>query len=562
MQDTPPSNTTMDPHRKKAQDPMTHTKDVAVQTDRTYKYYESDPDYEPSEEEESEDEEDDTSDEDIIEYDEEEDEEEDSDEEEDEDDNDDTEKENHDLENEEGGISAEPSPQPQQLVHMQPMVLFLQPPPPPPSRRTRSQNPSPEPPQRKRTRDDEYQFTQYLTKEEKAYWKTLEGEEKTKLVQMEKILKESDKSGLVPMRFKILASDMDTSSKNMVLAKLDQFQCMHEGSGEYYKLRNWLNAVSRLPLGRHFPLPVTPADPALKIARYLQDVRMNLDNTVYGHGETKDQIMRILAQWVSNPSSKGNCIGIQGPAGVGKTTLVKEGVCKALKLPFGFIALGGAGDGAFLEGHSFTYEGSMYGKIAEILMKTQCMNPVFFFDELDKVSGTRRGEEVIGILTHLTDSSQNERFQDRYFGELELNLSKALIVFSYNDESLINPILKDRMITIRVNGYNTSEKLRIASDYLLPEILEQYKLTKKDIQFPKGVIEYIIQRVAEEDGVRNLKRGLEAIVSWINMHRYLPPEGETIAFPYMVTEELVRKYLRPADGPSAMKDEIARMMYI
>lgn len=421
-------------------------------------------------------------------------------------------------------------------------------------------------PSRKRARREETDFLRSLTQEERNYWNGLPVTEKDTFLEKDREIKDAGKGmgqAIVPMRFKFLKSDMDSASKSLIIAKLDQFQAMNPGSGEYFKLRNWLRAAARLPLGCYNPLPVTPKDAPHTIAKYLSGVRHTLDNKVYGHDETKHQVMRILAQWVSNPNSCGHCIGIVGPPGTGKTSLVKEGICKALKMPFGFIALGGAADGSFLEGHGFTYEGSVYGKISEVLMKSQCMNPVLFFDELDKVSATRRGDEIIGILTHLTDSSQNERFQDRYFGELELNLSKALVVFSFNDESAINPILKDRMITIRVKGYNSKDKLRIAKDYLLPEILKQYNMSADKIIFPSRIIEYIIERVSEEDGVRNLKRGLESVVSWINMHQYLPEEdSEPITFPLEITEEHVQKYLRPEDGPERIRDDIARMMYI
>lgn len=441
----------------------------------------------------------------------------------------------------------------------QPLMVMMIPPPP---QTQQLVIPPPPPPMRKRPRNAESEFIRYFNNEERDYWKTLNEEEKEDIMHLDKQVREYHGAGM-PMRFKFLKSDIDKASKTLILAKLDQFQMMNEGSGEYFKLRNWLHSVARLPLGTYFPIPVKPSDPSEKVATFLKNVHGILNSKVYGHEETKEQILRILAQWVANPDSRGQCIGIQGPPGVGKTVLVKEGVCKALNLPFGFVALGGAADGSFLEGHSFTYEGSTHGKIAEVLMKTKCMNPILFFDELDKVSNTRRGEEIIGILTHLTDSSQNERFQDRYFGEIELNLSRSLIVFSYNDESLINPILKDRMITIRVKGYNTQQKLSIARDYLLPDILSQYKLSKEDIIFSNNIIESIISRVPEEEGVRNLKRGMEAIVSWINMHRFVPPEGEhAVTFPVTISEEHVKTYLRPDDGPGRIRDDVARMMYI
>jgi ATP-dependent Lon protease len=175
-------------------------------------------------------------------------------------------------------------------------------------------------------------------------------------------------------------------------------------------------------------------------------------------------------------------------------------------------------------------------------MKAQSMNPIIFFDELDKVSTSSRGEEIIGLLTHITDGVQNERFHDRYFGELELDLSKSLIIFSYNDESLINPILKDRMITIRVKGYDVKDKCAIARDYLLPSILTQYNLKPNDVTICDDALLKLIQRVADEEGVRNLKRGLESIISWINMHRYLPGKKQ-FEFPLQITTEHVSDYV-------------------
>lgn len=407
------------------------------------------------------------------------------------------------------------------------------------------------------------QFMQRLTAPERKYFRDLPDPDKEELISTDLKVRNHFNPEAIPLRFKILESDMHPSCKTLVLSKLDQFQRMHEGGGEYFKLRNWLNAVTRIPFGTYNKIPVKPSDPTDKIAEYLQGVRKSLDKTVFGHSEAKDQILRIFAQWVTNPSSNGHCIGIQGPPGIGKTSLVKDGICKALGVPFGFVALGGANDGSFLEGHGFTYEGSTYGKIVEILMKTQVMNPIFFFDELDKVSQTRRGEEVTGILTHLTDITQNERFNDRYFGEMDLDISKALIVFSYNDESLINPILKDRMITIRVKGYTTPEKLIIARDYLIPSIFQQYHLKEGDIMFPPEILERIIETIEPEEGVRNLKRAIESIVSWLNMLRYVPDTNDPVVeYPVSVTKHHLKKYLKKGDHKHMSAKDIQNSMYI
>ena len=110
-----------------------------------------------------------------------------------------------------------------------------------------------------------------------------------------------------------------------------------------------------------------------------------MDNAVFGHDNAKQQILQIVAQTISKPTEGGTIIAIQGPPGVGKTQLIQDGISKALERPFEFISLGGATDSSFLEGHDYTYEGSKPGKIVQVLQKAKCMNPVIFFDELDKM---------------------------------------------------------------------------------------------------------------------------------------------------------------------------------
>jgi len=232
--------------------------------------------------------------------------------------------------------------------------------------------------------------------------------------------------------------------------------------------------------------------------------------------------------------------------GTGKTSVVKEGISKILGREFAFIALGGAGDSSFLEGHSYTYEGSSWGRIVQILIDSKCMNPIIYFDELDKISDTPRGEEIIGILTHLTDTSQNSQYHDKYFSEIDFDLSKCLFIFSYNDESKVNPILRDRMYRIQTKGYETKEKVVIARDYLLPKIREQVNFTKEEVIIPDETIQYIITNgtlTKEEAGVRNLKRCLEIIHTKLNLFRLVKPESELfgkdmtmkVTFPFTVT---------------------------
>ena len=101
------------------------------------------------------------------------------------------------------------------------------------------------------------------------------------------------------------------------------------------------------------------------------------------------------------------------------------------------------------------------------------MNPIIFFDELDKVSTTPHGQEITNVLMHLTDPVQNHHFQDRYFTGVDLDLSKATLIFSYNDIENLNPILRDRITEIQTKGFKNKEK------FLLLDTLSGIRLLKQ-----------------------------------------------------------------------------------
>ena len=152
------------------------------------------------------------------------------------------------------------------------------------------------------------------------------------------------------------------------------------------------------------------------------------------------------------------------------------------------------------------------------------MNPIIYFDELDKVSETYKGRNC-HLLTHLTDPTQNSLFQDNYFPDY-IDLSKALFIFSFNDETKVDRILKDRMYVIQTIGFKTNDKISISRDYLLPELLNTLTFKNNDILFPDNTLEYIIEKyTGKEEGVRNLKRCLETIISKINIY-YLSYHAE------------------------------------
>jgi endopeptidase La len=279
--------------------------------------------------------------------------------------------------------------------------------------------------------------------------------------------------------------------------------------------------------------------------QYLNNVDNILDQAVYHQTEAKKQIKRIIAQWI-NGDMEGYCFGFEGPPGTGKTSLAKKGISKCLKddngenRPFSFLALGGSSNGSTLEGHSYTYVGSTWGRIVDVLMETKCMNPIIFIDELDKVSKTENGKEIIGILTHLTDSSQNSGFHDKYFSGIDIDLSKALIIFSYNDYNLLDPILADRIHRVKFTKLSRSEKVHIVNNYLMPELLKTVGISTENIIFSKKTLEFIIETYTHEAGVRKLKERVFEILREINL-RYLMYGSDDIKFPFEITNEVIEE---------------------
>jgi ATP-dependent Lon protease len=326
---------------------------------------------------------------------------------------------------------------------------------------------------------------------------------------------------------------------------------MDPSSGEYPKCKVWIDGFMKLPFGVYRSVSISLADGLDACDAFMTNAKRVLDDAVFGLDDAKLQILQWLGQIITNPESVGTSIAIYGPPGTGKTSLIKEGVSKILNRPFAFIPLGGATDSTFLEGHAYTYEGSVYGKIAQILIESECMNPVIFFDELDKVSETPKGDEINGVLTHLTDTTQNTEFNDKFFSEIKLDVSKCLFFFSYNNEEKLNPILKDRLYRITTKGFDTKQKTTIALQYLIPRIAQQVKLDLNDVVFTPEIIQYIVSNYApKEEGVRNLKRCLEIIFTKLNLCRLLKPENKimdttsAVSFPVSITPAIVDKFLK------------------
>jgi len=342
--------------------------------------------------------------------------------------------------------------------------------------------------------------------------------------------------------------------KAMVVRKVDVLNEMDSDSSEVHKLKTWVDGFLRVPFGKVVPLPVDFKEDKEKCARFLQTTQKTLDRAVYGMNGAKTQIMQTVAQWIANPDSVGNVIALKGPMGVGKTSFARHGVAEVLKRPFEFISLGGASDSSQFTGHSYTYEGATHGRIVDTLMRANCMNPVIYFDELDKVSATAHGDEIVSMLIHLTDRGQNNQFHDKYFAGVDFDVSQCLFVFSFNDESKVHPVLKDRMQVITCSGYTADEKKVILQQYVWPQMLERLHM-EKDLTITEEAIKFMISEYSkEEEGVRIVIRATETLVTRVNLLRIADEDTakdykfyKKITLPMAITPDDVKHLLSDND---------------
>lgn len=343
-----------------------------------------------------------------------------------------------------------------------------------------------------------------------------------------------------PIIFRIMELPLPTSQKNYIIR---QYATLNNSSHSETKLQTWFDSLMTIPFNKYTGLDINNLK---NVNGFLEDLKNKMNDAVYGHNEAKHQIIQIMAQQIRNPLSKGNVIGLYGPPGNGKTSLLKEGVSKALGKPFVFISLGGATDASYLDGHSYTYEGSICGRIVSSLISCKCMDPVLYFDELDKISKTHKGDEITNLLIHLTDPVQNSHFHDKYFQGIDIDLSRTTIIFSFNDPDNVNPILLDRITTIETKYLLTEEKIHIGQKYLIPFILKEVGLKPDDVIISDELMKYIISKYTYEGGVRKLKSLLFLIIREINLHNLLKTKinNKLYKLPFTVTINHLKEILK------------------
>jgi ATP-dependent protease Clp ATPase subunit len=353
--------------------------------------------------------------------------------------------------------------------------------------------------------------------------------------------------------FKILGMNVSQSIKSVILAKYHMIQNMDPSSGEYFKHRAWLEKATALPLGNYKEMPVKLDQGTDACSAFMERARKCMSTAICGQEESKLQILQFIASRIANPSASGMSLLLVGPPGIGKTSLIKNGIAAALDYPFQFISLGGDSDASTYTGHQLVYEGSHAGKIVNSLISSKSMSMIMMFDELDKISATPKGEEIQNLLVHMTDSVQNCEFEDKYLTGIPLDLSRVMFAFSANDITKIDKVLLDRMVVINLKGYEKKEKTEIAENYIIPAALKAVNLDER-VAISKEIIEHIITEYAKEEaGVRELKRCIEQIVQKINMLRIfntkdLPFHIPDFTLPFVLKRAHVDLFLKKKGG--------------
>ena len=306
--------------------------------------------------------------------------------------------------------------------------------------------------------------------------------------------------------------------KSLALEKIEE---MKSFNNEYFKQLTFVKHII------NYPWPSPNEDLIYKSLKnnnnkaleYLKNTEEKLKDSSYGHEEAKKSLLQIIGKWISNPGSQGTSFGLVGPPGVGKTLLAKS-VSKSLDIPFAQITLGGQNDGEILHGHGYTYSGSQPGMIIKKMVEMGKSRCILYFDELDKAC-SKHGQvnEITSILIHLTDPNMNKTFQDRFFQGIDFPLDKVIMMFSYNDSSLVDPILLDRLKEINVNPYSLKDKIEIVNNFIIPELTESIGLDDININFTNENIEYIIENYTQEAGVREIKRKIEDLLLQINLDK-------------------------------------------
>lgn len=342
---------------------------------------------------------------------------------------------------------------------------------------------------------------------------------------------------------RILKSDHECYVKAILYKKYKRCydNMNYNSSDELFKVIEWIDNILDLPTK-------IKNKSQLNVSDKLKKLWDSMNERIYGLKHVKEKVMEVVCAKLLDPDSKGSILTLVGPPGVGKTAIATS-IADAMEMPFDQISFGSVKDSSVLTGQQSVWIASSPGLFTKILLKSKRQDTVVLLDEIDKIPDTPEGRSITSVLFHVLDRTQNNRFKDMYMPEILLDLSKMVFLCAANSLNDIDPILKNRMTIIEINGYSITEKTEIALEHMIPKIKKDLGFSESDIIFLKKDLEYLIEnKTCGDNGMREVERKLYQLFSRLSLLKHAKGiqfsyKISHIKFPYKIDENTINKLL-------------------
>lgn len=342
---------------------------------------------------------------------------------------------------------------------------------------------------------------------------------------------------------RIINSDHDDSVKAILYRKYKRCydNITHGSSDELFKVTEWIDNILDLPTKITTKSQTSMSDKLKKLWN-------SLNEHIYGLKHVKEKVMEAVCAKLLDPDSKGSILTFVGPPGVGKTAIATS-IADAMEMPFDQISFGSVKDSSVLTGQQSVWIASSPGLFTKILLKSKRQDTVVLLDEIDKIPDTSEGRSISSVLLHVLDRTQNHRFKDMYMPEILLDLSKMVFLCAANSLEDIDPVLRNRMTIIEINGYSTTEKAEIALEHMIPRIKKELGFLESDVIMSQEDLHYLIEnKTNNEVGMREVERKLYQLFERLSLLKHakgIPFSYKitNVKFPYKVDENTINKLL-------------------